>query len=224
MFFHPTFIILIPGILLGIYAQAKIMGAYRKYAGVPSERGLSGAEAAAMLLRSGGADDVSIEQIGGRLSDHYDPRAKALRLSTDIYHGRSIAAVGIAAHEAGHALQHATDYLPLMVRNGFAPVAGFGSRAWVLLFLIGMLFNLPGLAMAGVFLFTLVVFFYLVTLPVELNASKRAVAMLTESGAICQEEVGPTKEVLRAAALTYVAGLVMAVLQLLQLLMITRDE
>ncbi|NOZ24384.1 MAG: zinc metallopeptidase [Planctomycetes bacterium] len=224
MFFHPTFIILIPGILFGIYAQAKIMGAYKKYRNVPSERGLSGAEAAAMLLRSGGADDVAIEQIGGQLSDHYDPRSKVLRLSSDVYHGRSIAAVGIAAHEAGHALQHANDYLPLVIRNGFAPVASFGSQAWIFLFFIGLFFHLPGLAMAGVIVFTFVVFFQLVTLPVELNASKRAVAMLTESGAIYQEEIGPTKAVLRAAALTYVAGLVMAVLQLVQLLLLTGDD
>lgn len=220
LLFDPTMIILIPGIILGLYAQAKIMSAYNKYRNVPSERGLSGAEAAAMLLRSGGQGDVAIEEIGGRLSDHYDPREKVLRLSSDVYHGRSLAAVGIAAHETGHAMQHATGYLPLVVRNGFAPVAGFGSIAWFVLFLLGMIVASPALLKVGIFLFTFVVFFQLVTLPVELNASRRAIAMLTDSGAIYEEEVGPTKQVLRAAALTYVAGLVMAVLQLLRLLLI----
>lgn len=220
LFFDPTMILLIPGILLGIYAQAKIMGAYAKYRAVPCERGLSGAEAAAMLLRSGGQDDVAIEEIGGQLSDHYDPREKVLRLSSDVYHGRSLAAVGIAAHETGHAMQHASGYLPLVVRNGFVPLASFGSVAWMILFVLGLLLASPALIKVGIFVFTFVVFFQLVTLPVELNASRRAIAMLTDSGAIYEEEVGPTKEVLKAAALTYVAALVMAVLQLLRLLMI----
>jgi len=219
-FFDPTMVLLIPGIILGLYAQAKIMGAYNKYRNVPSERGLSGAEAAAMVLRRNGQEDVAIEEIGGQLSDHFDPRENVLRLSSDVYHGRSVASVGIAAHEAGHAMQHATGYLPLVVRNGFVPLAGFGSIAWIILFIIGMLLSMPGLIKIGIFVFTFVVFFQLITLPVELNASRRALAMLTDTGAIYEEEVQPTKAVLNAAALTYVAALVMALLQLLRLLLI----
>lgn len=227
-FFDSTFVILIPGIILGLYAQFRIMAAYGKYRATPSERGLSGAEAAAILLRNSGLNDIAIEEIGGQLSDHYDPRSRVLRLSSEVYHGRSVASVGIAAHEAGHAVQHATDYVPLLVRNGFVPLASFGSVAWMFLFMAGLLFALPGLIKAGIFLFAFVVFFQLVTLPVEINASRRALALLTSAGAIYPEEVGPTKAVLNAAAWTYVAALVMAVLQLFRLLLIagmgSRDE
>jgi len=228
-FWDPTMILLIPGIILGMYAQAKVMSAFSKYSEVPVSTGLSGAEAAKRVLEAQGIYDVEIEPIGGYLSDHYDPRSKTLRLSEQNYYGRSLAAVGIAAHEAGHAVQHATDYLPMVVRSGFVPLASFGSIAWIFLFLGGLILGMPMLLKVGIFLFTFVVFFQLVTLPVELNASKRAIALLTTSGVIYEDEVPDAKKVLNAAALTYLAGLVMAILQLLRLLIIAgalggRDE
>ena len=219
-FWDPTMVLLIPGIILGLYAQAKVSSAFKKYSQVPASSGMTGAEAAQKVLESQGIYDVEIEPIAGQLSDHYDPRTKKLRLSEGVYAGRSLAAVGVAAHEAGHAVQHATDYMPMVVRTGFVPLASFGSVAWIFIFFGGLLFGMPILLKAGIILFTFVVAFQLVTLPVELNASNRALAMLTSSGVIYQDEIYGAKKVLNAAALTYVAGLVMAVLQLLRLLML----
>jgi len=228
-FWDPTMVLLIPGLLLGLYAQMKVSSAFNKYSQVPASSGLTGAEAARRVLESEGIYDVEIEPIPGHLSDHYDPRTKTLRLSEDVYASRSIAALGVATHEAGHAVQHATDYMPMVVRTGFVPLAQIGSVAWIFLFFGGLLFALPALLKAGIILFTFVVAFQLVTLPVEFNASSRALAMLTSTGIVQADEVGSARKVLNAAALTYVAGLVMAVLQLLRLLLIAgmvggRDE
>ena len=157
---------------------------------------------------------VQVEQVPGQLSDHYDPRAKVLRLSTDVYHGRSLASVGIAAHEAGHAIQDAVGYMPLVIRNFAVPAASFGSNAGILLLALGVLMNVKWLLLLGIVIFSGVVFFQLVNLPVEFNASRRAKALLVELGIVNQYEMGPVNSVLNAAALTYVAGTLQAVLTL----------
>lgn len=228
LFFDWTMILLIPAILVSMYAQAKVHGAYNKWSQVRATSGISGAMAARELLRQAGIHDVEVEMVQGHLTDHYDPRTKKLRLSPQVYNSSSIAALGIAAHETGHAIQHDVGYYPLALRNSLVPVANLGSNLAFPLILIGLLFGNPTLAIWGVYAFTAVVLFQLVTLPVEFNASSRAVALLEGSGFITRSEVKPTKAVLNAAALTYVAAALTAVLNLLRLLIISgvlnRDE
>ncbi len=225
--------LLVPGIILGLYAQMRVSSAYSKYSKVASGRGITGAQAAKSVLSGQGLTvyqgttpaegdhtGISLEAIPGHLTDHFDPKARVVRLSEGVYQGDSIAAVGVAAHEAGHAIQHQTNYLPIMLRTGIYPVVALGSHLWMWLFLAGLFFTLPYLIDAGIFLFTGVVLFQIVTLPVEFNASKRALALLTDQGIITAEERPAVKAVLDAAALTYVAGALMAVLQLARLLII----
>ncbi len=221
LFYDWTMILLIPAIILSLYAQFKVQNSYAKYMKVQSASGISGAVAARELLHQAGIDDVQVELIQGKLTDHYDPRSKKLRLSADIYHGSSIASLGIAAHETGHAIQHDVGYYPLAFRNSLVPVANIGSNAAFPLILIGLLFGMPNLAIWGVYAFAAVVLFQIVTLPVEFNASSRAVAVLESSGFITDSEVGPTKRVLNAAALTYVAAAITAILNLVRLLIIS---
>lgn len=221
-----TFIILVPALILAFLAQAKVKSTFARYAKVASASGLTAAQAAASLLQYGGAGDVAIERVAGRLTDHYDPRERVLRLSEGVHDGRSLAALGIAAHEAGHALQHHDRYAPLMLRNGFYPVANIGSTLAIPLFFIGFLFSSQGpsvLMDIGILLFGLAVLFSVITLPVEFNASRRAVALLTDRGIMSPDEVGGARKVLSAAAMTYVASTAMAVLQLVRLLVI-RDS
>ena len=223
-FWDPTFVILIPAILLAAWAQLKVRSAYAKYSKVPSSRGYSGADAAKALLLSGGVHDVEIEPIPGELSDHYDPRDKTLRLSEGVYSGRSLAALGIAAHEAGHALQDATAYVPLSLRSYMYPVSSFGSTlAWPI-FIIGFFLRAPLLMNLGIYLFSAAVVFTLVTLPVELNASHRAIALLTEYNIVTQEERSGARKVLNAAAWTYVAAAAMAILQLIRMLLLSQGS
>ncbi|HBT20054.1 MAG TPA: peptidase [Peptococcaceae bacterium] len=221
-FFDPTMIILIPAIILSLYAQIKVQSAFERYSRVPSSCGLTGAEVAERLLRSSGINDVRIERIPNVLGDHYDPRHKVLRLSPGVYNSTSLAALGVAAHEAGHAIQHDVGYFPLELRSSLVPVAQFGSMAAFPILLIGILLGSPFLAKLGVYAFTGVVLFQLVTLPVEYNASSRAIALLQANGFISGQEAEHTKKVLDAAALTYLAAAVAAVLSLLRLLMISR--
>ncbi|MFO0914488.1 MAG: zinc metallopeptidase [Pirellulales bacterium] len=221
MFFDPLYFVMVaPALLLALWAQSRIRSAYGKAMQVPAR--LSGAAAARHVLDSAGLQDVGIEMIGGELSDHYDPRHKVLRLSQDVYHGHSMAAVGIAAHEAGHAIQDAQHYAPLVIRNLAVPVASIGSQFSMTLFAIGMFFARSGggqmMAMAGVALFAGVVAFQLVNLPVEFNASSRAKAQLVELGVVPASEMGMVNRVLNAAALTYVAGTLQAILTLLYML------
>lgn len=220
-YFDPTFIILIPAILLALYAQTKVQTTYARYMRVPARSGITGAEAARELLRQNGLYDVRVEQVRGRLTDHYDPRSKTLRLSPEVYNSSSLAALGIAAHEAGHALQHADEYTPLRLRNAIVPIASIGSQLAFPLLLIGLLLDNLNLITIGVAAFSLAVLFQLITLPVEYNASSRAIAALEAGGMIYREEVQPTRNVLSAAALTYVAATIMAVMQLLRLLLIS---
>jgi Zn-dependent membrane protease YugP len=215
-YFDPLFLILaLPGLLLSIWAQFRVKGTFNKYAKVQTSRGLSGAEVARYLLDSEGLQDVQIEPVQGFLSDHYDPRTRILRLSPDVYRTPSIAAAGVAAHEMGHALQHANGYGPLKIRSAIVPAVQFGSSLAPILFIIGFLLNFTPLAWAGVVLFGLAVLFTLITLPVEFDASRRAKKLLANTGVLAPQEVKGVDKVLDAAALTYVAAAVAAIGQLL---------
>ena len=218
-YFDPTYFFFVgPAFILAIIAQIWVKGAFSKYSKVAPSSGYSGAQAAQRILQANGIRDVSIEQTRGFLSDHYDPRSKVLRLSPDIYQGRSLASIGVAAHEAGHALQHAYGYAPLNLRSGLVPVTQVGSwLAWPLFF-IGMFIN-PIIAWVGVLLFGAVVVFQMVTLPVEFNASKRAVEQIQQVGIVNPNEAIAAKRVLNAAAMTYVAATIQAFLTLLYFLM-----
>ena len=217
--FDPTYFLYIaPAFILGLWAQAKVKSTFAAAGRVAAP--LSGAAAARHILDSAGLQDVAIEQIPGRLSDHYDPRHKVLRLSPDVYQKRSLAAVGIAAHEAGHALQDAKNYAPLMIRNAAVPAAGFGSQASFFLIFAGMIFPaLSFLFLAGIALFGCVVFFQVVNLPVEFNASSRAKDQLAMLGIVGQDQMIYVRRVLRAAAWTYVAGTLQAIMVLLYYIM-----
>lgn len=220
MFWDYTMIILLPAMLLAFYAQAKVSSTFDKYLRVPSKSGITGADVARQILNQSGIYDVSVQIQGGRLSDYYDPRRKVLKLSGDVYNGRSLAALGVAAHECGHAIQHDVGYAPLALRNAIVPAASIGSQMAFPLFFIGLLFRADTLMTLGILLFSLAVLFQVITLPVEYNASNRAVAVLEGQGFIDRSEIGPVKAVLGAAALTYVAATLMAVMQLLRLLVL----
>lgn len=207
----------LPAIALAMLAQMWVSSAYSK--GLQHAASLSGYAAARHILDSAGLHHVQIEQVGGQMSDHYDPREKVLRLSSDVFHGRTLTAVGIAAHEAGHAIQDGVGYLPLIVRNFAVPAASFGSSAGGILMLLGLLMNFPMLLLLGIVLFSGVVIFQLVNLPVEFNASTRAKRLLVTEGIVHPDEMGPVNSVLNAAALTYVAGTLQAVLTLAYYLM-----
>ncbi len=222
-FWDNTILLLIPVMIFAFWAQSKVKSTYGKYLRVPSQRGLTGAEAARRLLDAGGLSNVGIETTEGVLTDHYDPRKRTLFLSRDNYEGKSVAALGVACHEAGHALQHAESYAPLAMRQAIWPVAGFGSTlAWPLFF-IGFLFRAPQLMDIGIVVFMVAAFFTIITLPVEFNASSRAVTLLGRHGIVTREELGGVRQVLRAAALTYVASALMAVVQLLRMFLL-RDR
>jgi len=220
VFLDSTLILLIPVFIFALYAQNKVRSTYRRYLEVPSGRGLSGAQAARQLLDAAGLRDVGIETVDGELTDHYDPRKRALFLSRSNYQGSSVSALGVACHEAGHALQHARGYKPLEIRQAIWPVAGFGSNLAFPLFFIGFLFSVPALMDIGIAAYAVAAFFALVTLPVEFDASKRAVRLLSRHGIVTTQEQGQVKKVLDAAALTYVAGALMAVVHLVRLLIL----
>lgn len=221
-------IIVGPAFLIALWAMAKMRAAFARFSKVPSASGISGAQAARAILHSVGLE-VDVEPVPGSLTDHYDPRKRVLKLSEPVYSGRSIAALGIAAHEAGHAIQHARGYVPLVARNFAFPLVALGSRMAMPLFMIGLLFSWAGsvfgptLILVGIIAFSAVVIFQLVTLPVELNASKRALVLLTRQGMITQEEAGPVRKVLNAAALTYVAAAIQAILTLVYMILRSRD-
>jgi len=220
MIFDPLyFIVLAPGILLGFYAQWKISSAYNRASRIATHSGISGAEAAAHVMDGAGVRGVGIEDIPGQLTDHYDPSAKVLRLSPDVYEGHSIASVGIAAHEAGHAIQDARRYAPLVVRNAVVPLANFGSGVGWIVIVLGFALQMTGLIWIGIAVFSLTVVFQLVNLPVEFDASRRAKEELVRTGIISAEELPEVRRVLSAAALTYVAATLTSILTLLYFLM-----
>ncbi len=219
--FDPLYwIMTMPALLLALYAQWKVRSAYEKYSEVRNERGISGHQAAQELIRANGLYGVEIEGAQGDLSDHYDPRSKVLRLSPGVANGRSVASLAIVAHEVGHAVQDQQAYAMLRLRSALVPAVNIGSSLGIWLFIGGMFLNITGLSYLGVGLFALAVVFALVTLPVELNASSRALEMLKTTNLLSQHDLKGAKSVLRAAALTYVAALAQAVMQLLYFLMV----
>ena len=220
-FWDPTMVILIPAVILSLYAQMKINSTYHQYSQVGSRKGMTGADVARYILNKNGLYDVPIERVQGHLSDHYDPRSRVVRLSAGVHDSTSIAALGVAAHEVGHAVQHDSGYMPLYIRNTIIPITQIGSYVSIPLLLLGFLMGSPSLVELGILLFAGIVFFQLVTLPVEFNASRRAVAVLGGDAILTQDELNGTKKVLQAAALTYVAAALMAVLQLVRLLLIS---
>lgn len=219
----PTMFLLIPAILLTIYAQYKVTSTTSRYFNVRADRGYTGEDTARRILDSNGLYDVRIEMVRGRLSDHYDPRSKVLRLSQDVYSGRSITSVAVAAHECGHAIQHAHGYAPLNIRSSLVPVVNFASNMSWIFIMLGFITTGPFLKI-GILLFSASVLFQIVTLPVEFNASSRALSQLTSLGIVDDREVRQSRKVLQAAALTYVAAAVTAILQLLRLVMIANNR
>lgn len=220
-YFDPTMIILIPTIILTLYAQNKVNSNFNKYLRIPTKKGYTGLQVARLLLDQNGLKDIPIELTRGKLSDHYDPGKKVLRLSGEVYRGNSIASVSVAAHEVGHAIQHANDYTPLILRNKVFPIAKFGSSAaWIFIF-VGLLIPSMGSLMdVGIILFATAVLFQIITLPVEFNASSRALDLLDGNGVLLSNEEQGAKKVLSAAALTYVAAMASGIAQLLRLLLI----
>lgn len=233
MYFDPTYILVIIGAVLCIAASSRVNSTYRKYSKVRSRSGMTGAEAARRILQLSGINDVQIQHIAGDLTDHYDPTHKVLRLSDSVYGSRSVAAIGVAAHECGHALQHKEGYAPLKIRAMLVPAANIGSRLGLPLVILGIIlgigFRLPGggyfsLAQIGVWVFFFAVLFQIVTLPVEFNASGRALKMLGNYGMLGNDEVNDCRRVLGAAALTYVAAAASSLLQLLRLLYLSNSR
>jgi hypothetical protein len=219
-FFDPTFLLLIPALILAGWAQFKVKGTYDRYSRIAARNGLTAKDVARRILDANGLRNIPVERIAGSLTDHYDPKAKTLRLSETVYSSPSIAAIGVAAHEAGHALQDAEAYAPLKLRNSIVPVVSLGSGLAFPLFFIGFLFGTPLLMDVGILFFLGVLLFHLVTLPVEYNASGRALKILDSTGILAADEMKGARAVLNAAALTYVAATVMAALQLVRLLML----
>lgn len=219
MFFDPTYLIfLAPGLVLSLWASWRVKSSFRKYSGIRSIRGMTGAQAAAELLRQGGVVDVSIERSNGMLSDHYNPVTKKLALSDEVYSSTSVAAIGIASHEAGHALQHAQHYGPLWLRSTLVPTANIGSNLGYIVMLGGLFLQSQGLVLVGALMFSAVLLFQVVTLPVEFNASNRAKALVLQQGIIHPNEIEGVNKVLNAAALTYVAAVVSTLLTLVYFL------
>ena len=222
-YFDPTYILVIIGLLLSLWAQYMVNSRFKKYSKIRSVRNITGAQVADVILRSQGIYDVRIEHIAGNLSDHYDPKNKVLRLSDSTYNSTSVAALGVAAHECGHAIQHARGYIPVKLRSTFVPVANIGSYASWILILIGLFFNdssSQAWLTAGIVCFSATVLFHVITLPVEFNASSRAIKVLAGNGILYGDEIKGAKKVLGAAALTYVASAATAILQLLRLIIL----
>lgn len=220
--YDPTYFLILPAMLFAMWAQARVQRAFNSYSRVRAQSGVTGAEVARDILDRSGLSHVQVQQISGTLQDHYDPRVKILRLSPEVYASNSLAALGVAAHEAGHAIQHDENYVPLAVRSSLVPVASFGSRLAFPLFLIGLIFGqgLSWLMTVGIWLFIAAVAFSIVTLPVEYDASRRALALLAQGGYVTREELPHAKEVLSAAGMTYLAATAVAVTQLLRLLIL----
>lgn len=220
-FFDPMYMLYValPGLLIGLYAQMKVKSAFARGSRIPARRGWTGAQIAQAILDVNGIRNVSIEPTRGHLSDHYDPRAKVLRLSPDVYSGRSLAAAGVAAHEVGHAIQDARGYAPLGLRNAVVPVANIGSSFGMMLAMIGLAMGLTNMVGIGALLFAAVVVFQIINLPVEFNASRRARDTLVMNGLVTEQEDREVARVLNAAAMTYVAATITSILTLLYFLM-----
>ena len=210
------FILVLPAMFIAMYAQFKVKSTYKKYSKVTNSRGITGAYAAQMVLRHYGITDVAIQPISGSLTDNYNPKTNVISLSEGVYNSTSVAAIGIACHEAGHAAQHAENYMPVIIRTKLVPVCNVGSYLGIPLAIIGVFLGLTNLVFLGLALYGLVFLFSLVTLPVEFNASRRAVKVIEDEGLLYGDEVGSTKKVLKAAAMTYVASMLVALMNLLR--------
>lgn len=219
-YYDSTYILVIAAFLLSMFASFGVNSAFSKYSKKLNSRGLTAADAARRILNSNGLSNVNIEHVSGKLSDHFDPRANVVRLSDSTYSSTSVAAIGVAAHECGHAIQYATGYAPIKIRNSIVPVVNIGNALSMPLFFIGLIMGMTNLALAGALLFGLVLLFQVITLPVEFNASRRALKILDASDLLYGEELKGAKKVLTAAALTYVAAVASTALQLLRLLLI----
>ena len=222
MFFYTSMILLIPAFLFGLWAQMKVKSTFERYSHVKSNSGITGAQLAQQLLNSNDLSNIRITHIGGNLSDHYDPRKKLVALSDATYSSDSVASLGVVAHEIGHAIQHKNHYAPLKIRNAFVPVAQFGSSFSWIIFFVGLLLSTPILINVGIWLFLAVVIFSIITLPVEFNASNRALSMIKNQQILDTKEQVMAKKVLDAAAMTYVASTLMAISQLLRMILISR--
>ncbi len=220
MFYDPTFILIIPVLILAFWAQSRVKGTYRKYSKEPNSLNMTGGQIARRILDRNGLTGVQVMPIPGELTDHYDPRVKEVHLSEHVYNGRSVSSASIAAHEVGHALQHANGYVPLSLRASILPVASFGSTAAFPLFLAGLFFRIPVLMDIGIIFFAAALLFHIITLPVEFNASHRAIVELGNGLIVRQDELRGNKKVLNAAALTYVASTLMALVQLIRLILL----
>ena len=226
-YWDPTYILVVIGAVICMIASARVKGTFNKYSQLRSMSGMNGAQVAQRVLQAAGIYDVQVRHVSGSLTDHYDPRTKTVNLSDPVYNATSVAALGVAAHECGHAIQHAKSYAPLSIRSALVPIANFGSMlAWPVI-LIGLLFNTRSSGLIidiGILLFSAAVLFQLVTLPVELDASRRALVMLRTQGILADDELRYTRRVLKSAALTYVASAAAAILQLLRIILITNGR
>lgn len=222
MYWDWTMILLAPGLLLGLWAQFKVNSAYQKYAKIGAQQGVSAQQVARDMLNRSGNEAVAVSAVSGQMTDHFDPKSNTLRLSDGVYGSGSIAAIGIAAHECGHAMQQGTGYAPLKLRSALVPVVNIGSNVYFPLFLLGMVTGWQPLQTIGIICFSLSLLFSLVTLPVEFNASSRAMATLSEGGYVTKEEMKGVRAVLSAAALTYVAAAITSLLSLLRLVLLSR--
>lgn len=226
-YWDPTYILVVIGAVICMIASARVKGTFNKYSQLRSMSGMNGAQAAQRVLQAAGIYDVQVRHVSGSLTDHYDPRTKTVNLSDPVYNATSVAALGVAAHECGHAIQHAKSYAPLSIRSALVPIANFGSMlAWPVI-LIGLLFNTRSSGLIidiGILLFSAAVLFQLVTLPVEFDASRRALVMLRTQGILADDELKYTRKVLKSAALTYVASAAAAILQLLRIILITNGR
>lgn len=223
-YFDSSFIILIPALIIAAVAQFKVSSTFDKYARIGSRNGYTGAQVARMLLDSNGLYDVPVEIIQGKLTDHYDPTKRVMRLSEEVFYGNSVASIGVAAHETGHAFQHKQHYAPLVIRNSIVPIVNFSSNISWILFLAGFVLGLKGLVNIGIVLFSAVVVFQIITLPVEFDASSRALKILETKAILYSEEIRGARSVLNAAAMTYVAAAITAISNLLRLILISRRE
>jgi Zn-dependent membrane protease YugP len=222
MFYYDSYylILVVPCIIFALLAQASVSSTFRKYSRVSNRRGMTGAQAAYEVMRANGVMNVRIERVGGNLTDHYDPRSNVIRLSDSVYDSTSVAAVGVAAHEAGHAVQYAVNYAPIRIRMAIVPITNIGSQLSWPLILLGLVFSMQALLGLGVLCFSLSTLFQLITLPVELDASHRAIVALRDHNLLSYEELPMAKKTLRAAAMTYVAALATSIAQLLRLLLL----
>lgn len=221
LYFDTTYLVLIPAIFFSLYAQIKVNSTFKKYQKVNNSGGLTGAEAARKILDANGLYNVNIEHISGNLNDHFDPSANVIRLSDSVYNKSTVAAVGVAGHEAGHAVQHSVGYVPIKIRSAIIPVTQFGSALSMPLVILGLIFAFQPLITAGIFLFTAVVIFQTVTLPVEFNASSRALKALSQNSVLSEDELKQSKKVLIAAGMTYVAALFSSIMSLLRLILLS---